>query len=448
MYPVLGLCTWAVPVCPVKGPPFSPSLPAGPSNAPTTEWTLLMTTQQTAPTESISPSGTVPAPDAADAALRGGDRPWAGGRAPRLPSLTGMRFPAALLVFLFHLSLPAHWLMPGDANTTLFARLVEQAGGVGVTFFFVLSGFVLTWSARKGDAHRRFWRRRYVKIVPNYVVAWALAMLLIAAGTAPWRSVATFFMLQSWIPDYDTNFSVNSPGWSLSTEVFFYLCFPLLLAGVRRIAPQRLKIWIAGVVAAVCVTPWLATTFLPAGDVYMSNEPGVSGLHLWFAYVFPPARLLDFLLGILVARAVMLGRWRNIGLAWSGLLLATSYLVAELPGVPYLFAQRAVCLVPCALVIAAGALADASGRPTLFRRRTMVWLGEVSFAFYLLHFIVLSEVRNMLGARPESGWAAAVCALAECALSVLVSWALFAGVEKPLVRRWSRAKAPAAATTA
>ncbi|MEV7203824.1 acyltransferase family protein [Streptomyces griseoluteus] len=402
-----------------------------------------MATRQTQPTELIPPS-----PASPSRAEPGRAATQAGGSRVRLPSLTGMRFPAALLVFLFHLSLPAHWLVAGDANDTFFARLVEEAGGVGVTFFFVLSGFVLTWSAREGDPNRSFWRRRYIKIVPNYLVAWVLAMLLIAVGTAPWRSVATFLMLQSWVPDYATNFSVNAPGWSLSTEVFFYLCFPVLIAAVRRISPQHLKYWVAAVVAGVCATPWLATALIPAGDVYMSNEPGVSGLHLWFAYVFPPARLLDFLLGILVARVVMLGRWRDIGLAWAGLLLAASYVVSELPGVPYLFAQRAVCLVPCVLLIAAGALADASGRPSLFRHRAMTWLGEVSFAFYLVHFIVLSEVYNLIGAPLESGWAMAAVAVAECAVSVLAAWAMYAWVEKPLVRRWSRPRDQARAEAA
>lgn len=103
-----------------------------------------MAMQETSPSELIRPSA--PTPGAATTSGGAAPRP----RAVRLPSLTGMRFPAALLVFLFHVSLPAGWLMPGDANSTLFARLVEQAGGVGVTFFFVLSGFVLTWSAREG----------------------------------------------------------------------------------------------------------------------------------------------------------------------------------------------------------------------------------------------------------------------------------------------------------
>lgn len=397
-----------------------------------------MATDQTSPTSPVEErpaSGTAPS---------AGRIPATGGPVTvpvsRLPSLTGMRFPAALLVFLFHVSLPAAWLLGDDAedaNGTPLARLVEQAGGLGVTFFFVLSGFVLTWSAREGDTARSFWRRRYVKIVPNYLVAWALAMLLIAAGTAAWPSFATLFMLQSWVPDYDVNFSVNPPGWSLSTEVFFYLCFPALFLWARRVPARRLKHWIALVVLAVAATPFVTTALVPAGEVRMSNEPDVSGLHLWFAYVFPPTRLLDFLLGILVARAVLLGRWRDIGLFWSGLLLVASYVVAELPGVPYLFAQRAVCVLPCALFIAAGALADVRGRPSPFRHRAMVWLGEVSFAFYLLHFVVLAEGRDLVG-RLDSVPAAIAVTVAEFAVAVLASWALYVWVEKPIVRRWSR----------
>src|SRR5690242_14192774 len=114
-------------------------------------------------------------------------------RFSRLPSLTGLRFVAALCVFAYHawLPIPALRLVNDDGVAYGVYGKVSQAGGLGVGFFFVLSGFVLTWSARPGDTPKSFWRRRIVKIYPNYAVAWLLAMVLFAAAYTPaWRAVA------------------------------------------------------------------------------------------------------------------------------------------------------------------------------------------------------------------------------------------------------------------
>ncbi|MGV9878699.1 acyltransferase family protein [Streptomyces sp. NPDC003006] len=70
----------------------------------------------------------------------------------RLPSLTGMRFIAALLVFLAHISIENLWDEP-EVNDSL-THTVNRLGWVGVGFFFILSGFVLTWSARPQDTTR------------------------------------------------------------------------------------------------------------------------------------------------------------------------------------------------------------------------------------------------------------------------------------------------------
>lgn len=366
----------------------------------------------------------------------------AGPRVSRLDTLTGLRFPAALLVFLFHASLPypSVRLFADDGVESDFTALLAQAGALGVTFFFVLSGFVLTWSARSGDTAPAFWRRRFVKIVPNYVVAWALAMVLFAAAqTETWRALLSLFMLQVYVPDFATNLAVNPPGWSLAVEAVFYLSFPVLIAVIRKIRADRLKYWIAGTVAAVFATVLLTYTLVPAGTAMMDNEPDTSATHFWFAYVLPFPRVLDFALGILVARAVMLGRWRNIGMLWSGALLAVSYVIAS--DVPHLYGQRAVCLIPAVLLIAAGALADQEGRRSLFRNRAMVWLGEISFAFYLLHYVVLACTRELLGTRLYPTPAGIGIMLAELAVTVLASWALYALVERPITRRWSRARA-------
>lgn len=359
-----------------------------------------------------------------------------GRRASRLPSLTGLRFVAALLVFVYHVSLPIPALrfLASDEVSYGFYDRASQAGGLGVGFFFVLSGFILTWSARPGDTVGAFWRRRFVKIYPNYVVAWVLAMVLFASAYTPaWRAVLNLFMLQVWVPDFDTNFSVDPPGWSLGAEAFFYALFPLLLLGARRIQPDRIKFWIAGVTVLVVAKPVISYLFF-ADTPAIPGESSVSVSQYWFGYILPPVRVLDFALGILVARAVMAGRWRNIGMAWSGVLVVAGYWLAE--SVPYLYGQSAVFIVPAALLIAATAVADSEGRFTLFRNRVMTWLGEISFAFYLVHFIVLAYARSLIDGSFSTP-ATVGLLLGVLAVSIGVSWLLYSVVERPITRRWS-----------
>lgn len=358
-------------------------------------------------------------------------------RFSRLPSLTGLRFVAALCVFAYHawLPIPALRLVNDDGVAYGVYDRVSQAGGLGVGFFFVLSGFVLTWSARPGDTPKSFWRRRIVKIYPNYVVAWVLAMVLFAAAYTPaWRAVVNLFTLQVWMPDFDTNFSVDPPSWSLGAEAFFYACFPLLSALATRIRPDRLKYWIGGVAALVVLKPVVAYLFLPDAPA-VPGESTVSVSQYWFGYLLPPVRVLDFALGILVARAVMTGRWRNIGMIASIVLLAGGYWLAE--STPYLYGQSALFVIPAALLIAAAAVADRDGRHTIFNGRVMTWLGEISFAFYLMHFIVLAYGRSLLGDRLFSPAATAGLLAAELVVSVAVAWALYRLVERPITRRWS-----------
>lgn len=360
----------------------------------------------------------------------------------RLPSLTGLRFPAALLVFVYHasLQLPTTSLFTDQTFAAHYATAASQLGALGVTFFFVLSGFVLTWSARDNDRPAAFWRRRLVKIYPNYVVAWVLAMVLFAAASTPaWEATLNLFMLQVWVPDFFVNLSVNPPSWSLGTEAFFYAAFPLLLPLVRRIRAARLKYWIAATVVVIVATPAVTYALLP-------GAPGVPGgwhasvSQYWFAYFLPPVRVFDFLLGILVARAVQLGRWRDIGVGWSGLLLVVAVPLASY--VPYLYGQRAVTIVPIVLLVAAAASADARGRFTPFRNPTARWLGEISFAFYLLQFIVITEGRTLLG-RTFATPAAIGLILVELAVTLGAAALLFTFVERPLTRRFSAPRRPA-----
>jgi peptidoglycan/LPS O-acetylase OafA/YrhL len=100
-------------------------------------------------------------------------------------------------------------------------------------------------------------------------------------------------------------------------------------------------------------------------------------------------------------------------------------------------------IVPIVLLIAAAASADAEGRFTLFRNRAMVKLGEISFAFYLLHYIALSWLRKELGTQMYSTPAGLAMLAGTVVATVVASWVLYALVESPLVRRFGRAR-PAA----
>ncbi|MGW2723058.1 acyltransferase family protein [Streptomyces sp. NPDC001492] len=363
-------------------------------------------------------------------------------RATRLNTLTGLRFPAAFVVFLYHASLLAFlgtpWLR-SSSDVHSYYRAVHHAGALGVTFFFVLSGFVLTWSARATDTAPRFWRRRFLKIVPNYLVVWVLAMVVFAAPHTNMKiGLLNFFMLQVYYPDFSINFGVNPAGWSLAVEAIFYLSFPVLLYLIKKIPARRLNLWVAGVALGILATPLLSTLLVPKGTAFMAMEPATSVNQYFFSYILPFPRVLDFALGILVARSVMTGRWRNIGMIWSGALLVASFALGYFT--PYIYSSRAVCVVPAALLIAAGAIADDEGRFTLFRNRVMVWLGDISFAFYLVHFTVLEGVWKLLGSKAYSAPEAAALLALCLAVAVLASWALYELVERPITQRWSNPK--------
>lgn len=352
----------------------------------------------------------------------------------QLPALTGMRFIAAFAVFLFHLTMLAIHTPHGidvlhqfkdDGVREAYNSVFHIAGFTGVSFFFVLSGFVLTWSARSTDTLTGFWRRRFFKIYPLHVVTYAAGLLLLT-GTA-FRADSDLpgvVLIQSWIPDPRVIFAANSPSWSISCEALFYLLFPVLLPLIERIPGRRLWGWSAGMVIGIFAVATI-------GHLYVSME-----YQFWFTYTLPPMRLMEFVLGIFAARLVILGRWPGIRLAPATLLLVLAYALAL--QLPQVFAQTAVTIVPVVLVVGAGATADIQGTSRLLRSRTMVWLGEISFAFYMIHLVVLLSVRKWLGV--ENSWSTpkALLIIAGClAVTMLLAWLLHIGVERPAMRHWS-----------
>ena len=157
-------------------------------------------------------------------------------------------------------------------------------GQYGVTFFFVLSGFILTYNYHGWFAggvgeqsYLRFQRLRLARIYPIYLLGllldtpWHLierAQLgqLGEAGHVYWASwLLNLVGLQAWVPGVPYAMFWNTPAWSVSAEFFFYASFPFLCAWLmRRLASNRALL--AALLAVV-----LLDTLLYAAVIYTMN---------------------------------------------------------------------------------------------------------------------------------------------------------------------------------
>ncbi|MFF7969897.1 acyltransferase family protein [Streptomyces sp. NPDC007905] len=333
-----------------------------------------------------------------------------------LPSLTGLRWVAALLVFGLHVNNFGYF--GGDAG-----RIVSWgfgAGATGVSFFFVLSGFVLTWSARPHDRPLAFWRRRIARIYPVHLVTLAVAFLMTytlahQAKPAPSQALANVLLVHSWWrPWWQT---LNPVSWSLACEAFFYAVFPLLILLLRRLGARG-----ATALGGVSV---VAVLVLARADAHhWTSQP---------VYSLPAARLPEFVLGAVTARLVLLGRWRGPGLEASLALAIIGYFLV--PQVTPGYSATVCTLAGFALLIPAAAVADLHGLPSLWRHRRLVRLGELSFAFYMIHLLVLRAGTTLLGTKPHFGVPAGLAVtVAAFTVSLALSWVLYEAVERPARR--------------
>ena len=359
--------------------------------------------------------------------------PVSDGRSSRLPSLTGLRWWAAMLVFLQHIALESTgYCLPGSTGRPVACTVAQKSfmhGFVGVACFFVLSGFVLAWVAGPGDTKGRFWRRRFAKIYPLFLLAVAVDILVRLAVGAPKQSfgvyVANVFLVQTWIPDVDVYTAVLPVIWSLSCELFFYLCFPFLYAWFRRLGDRTLAVLAAGLVFWALVPVAVAWLIRPS----WASDPKVLP---WLLYMFPPTRISEFALGMIAALLVKRGALARVkvGVALPvavAAFAAGAWLMPKLHlWVPSLGAMMAPVF---ALLIVALANADIAGAWSPMRGRTMVKLGMISYAFYLFHV----PVAQYLGAQFAWDTTADVLAyvVTALALTALYSWALHEWFEKP-----------------
>lgn len=350
----------------------------------------------------------------------------------RLPSLTSLRWFAALLVFVTH----CEPLIRGTSLEPAFSR-VGAHGSLGVSFFFVLSGFVLTWTYRTTDTPTRFFRRRFARIAPAYWTSIAVALVVFATVEHSLtisriaRSAFAAVFLQSWVPDDRVYLGGNPVGWTLSVEAFFYAMFPILIVVMVTMSRRRLATLIVVLVLLVCVALPLAFHPSNASD----------GVAAWALKIFPGVRILEFAIGICLALLLRSGASlrHRLGGVWTAAGLVVVALIAA-GWVPNYFTISAVTLVPFALLIFVSAQRDHDGGSGLLHQPWLVRLGEWSFCFYLIHQLVVRVL--VVEFTPDGLGVGLLFVAIGLVASIVASGLMFTFIERPLERRLRGSQEP------
>lgn len=334
---------------------------------------------------------------------------------------------------LFHMA--NRWGMPPPRSLPF---------GVGVDLFFVLSGFILAYNYRAIDGLRSALKLigyRIARIWPLHIVTLIATFVLLWNPADPFKDIskawASILLIQAWFGNHLYAFNGNSVAWRLLVELAFYIVFPFLTMFSSRV--------IVAVTAAITIATLLwAEAYW--GAVNLSDNV-TSGTAIMLQH--PGAFLVQFSAGILAARAFLRKDWRGLSstAATTLELLATALCVfyflynrrlvngamlhLDLELGPLFYLIRIVFgiifFLPIIFVLAVGK----GWVSAVLRNRVLVFAGEISFATYMCHAIIL-------GPMEKSGLDGSAAIIAYLLSVYTVSALLHFAVELP-GQRWMRA---------
>lgn len=320
-----------------------------------------------------------------------------------IPALDGLRALAVVAVLIYHMN--ASWL-PG--------------GLLGVTMFFVLSGYLITgllikeWGETRTINLPQFWLRRVRRLLP----AVAFLLLVIAALTALIApdiltklrrdlAPALLFVTNWWYIFQDVSYfeAMGAPSpvthfWSLAIEEQFYLIWPPLLLLLFRKRVKRPNIQRGLLVAAAVSAVMMAVLYDPAGDpsrAYYGTDTRAFSLIIgsWMAFVFPSARMMGRGRRGLTEQQRRLVGWLGFA-ALAGILLmmwlANGYS-------PFLYYGGTLLLSLLTGVLMLSVIDPCNPLARFFSLKPIVWTGKLSYSIYLWHYplLLLMNPRNFTG---------------------------------------------------
>ncbi len=344
-----------------------------------------------------------------------------------IKSLNALRFVFALMVFLSHLN----YIIPTTNEFWSFCyRYVFREGYVGVSFFFMLSGYILAY--RYADefvsntfSFKTFVRRRLARIVPMYYVGLLIALPLsfteFLEGDRVFyfkKLVTNLFLIQSLVPISDYYFSFNGVSWSVATELVFYVSFPVVVTFLIR--QRSLKKIVCTITVLLVI---IATILLNSPNAY------------YWLYISPYLRIADFVMGIclflwLKNKNIKIPKEKATSWEVRALYVFFFFLVVQ-TYVHENFKVGTFYWVPIATIIGVFSITNVHGRLSAFlSHKLLQHLGHISFSFYLLHHSFFKYYEQYLMHKIPSQWTGFVI-LFLLLISVFTSSITYNYIEEP-----------------
>lgn len=363
---------------------------------------------------------------------------------PKLDALTFLRFLAAVAIVFHHMK--GYFGIP---STSFSSFPFDQA----VAFFFVLSGFIMMYvypSLDEPGNWRKFYASRFARIWPAHATSFLLILLLIfLQGFTLFdyggmkTALANLGLIHAWIPMSNKYFSFNSPSWSISTECFFYLCYPLLLRKWSMTWYWKLCLAFA---LPMCLIFVCAMLHVPDFSE-LSNKIDNHGV----LYIHPLSRIFDFVFGMtlaffwkkgmqsfdysftvgtIVETIILILVFFNMYYAHEILncvsifipqLIVKEFKIWAIKGFVSIFSFSALI---CIMASEKGLISH------IFKARFLVILGELSFTIYLIHQIVIRYYIHF-------AWAfitvpAAIQLFSFILIVIAISFCIYFFIEQPL----------------
>ncbi|WP_195175837.1 acyltransferase [Mesorhizobium sp. INR15] len=366
------------------------------------------------------------------------------GRRPQLHNLTSLRAFAALAIFLHHLNILGIDVSQSAWNMNL---------GGAVSFFFVLSGFVLSYSFEgqflTWRDTRNFIFQRFFRLWPVHIICFFIAVVILQAPVNLFTAYLTTTLQSSWFPTYGTAYTHNGVSWSISVELFFYLTLPFILTLRPRSAMLLACGWTLAVFSLFAIAAVLPSPIFPPQspqpwrDFYVTDAS--------FVQLFPPFRMIEFLAGIVLYQFFkdhrIPDRW--VAFCQIAAIVCLLFCARTYDDVAQFFAEHTSDMTSVAhrefgmypmFAIIVYVFAHQSGFVTrLVSFRPLVLCGEISFSFYMIHQIVIRNLHYNFDIDGQYGSIAA--ALSAGVISLIFAIIFHQTVEMPAIR-WAKRHFP------